>query len=91
MHNGETVLDSDLPLLKDHYFLFDVFIEFSRLSKNTHLKRPLFLTNYTFNVMYTPLINAIKYIKMCIGYARAMWDNKCYYKQRNIATKQQTK
>ena len=30
-------------------------------------------------------------IKMCIGYARAMWDNKFYYKQRNIATKQQTK
>ena len=32
-----------------------------------------------------------KDIKMCIGYARAMWDNKFYYKQRNIATKQQTK
>ena len=37
------------------------------------------------------LINAIEYIKICIAYARAMWDNKFYYKQRNIATKQQTK
>ena len=36
MHNGETVLDSDLPLLQDHYFLFDVFIEFSRHFKSAH-------------------------------------------------------
>ena len=55
-------------------------------------ERLLFLTNNTINVMYiSPLINAIKDKKMCIGYARAMWDNKFYYKQRNIATKQQTK
>jgi len=41
--------------------------------------------------MYIFRINGVKYIKICIGYARAMWDNKFYYKQRNIATKQQTK
>ena len=55
MHNGETVLDSDLPLLQDHYFLFDVFIESSRPSKNTYWKYFYFL-----QIIRSPLINAIK-------------------------------
>ena len=43
------------------------------------------------SISYKLYVQCYKNIKMCIGYARAMWDNKFYYKQRNIATKQQTK
>lgn len=65
-------------------YLLDFLVILRALIENTSI-------SYKLYVQCSSLINVIKDIKMCIGYARAMWDNKFYYKQRNIATKQQTK